>query len=225
MFTRVLAAAVLAGLAAGIVLSLVQQAWFTPLVLEAETYEPLGAGRDGYGQVGQAGEPWAPEDGVERTLYSLLANVLNGVGFALVLGGAIALSGRKIDWRRGLLWGLAGFVTFGVAPAIGLPPDPPGVDAGALLPRQVWWLGTVAMTASGLWLLILTKRRGLRALGVLALAAPHLIGAPHADISGGPVPPELIDEFIAASLLTTGVFWLALGGATGFVTHRLAGRA
>lgn len=225
MITRILAAALFAGLASGIVLSAVQQAWVTPLIHEAEAYETAGATGDGHGQDDHATEPWAPEDGAERTLYTLLANVLNGVGFALLLGGAIALSGRKIDWRQGLIWGLAGFVIFAVAPALGLPPDPPGVDAGALLPRQVWWLGTAAATGLGLWLLLLTKRRALWALGVLVLAAPHLIGAPPVDIHGGPTPPELINEFIAASLVTTGVFWLALGGAIGFVTPRLARRA
>ena len=119
-----MAAALLAGLAAGIVLSVVQQVWVAPLILQAEVFETAGA------EVLGDGQPWAPEDGVERTLYSLLANVLNGFGFALLLGAAIALSGRQADWRRGLLWGLAGFVVFGAAPALGLPPDPPGADAG-----------------------------------------------------------------------------------------------
>lgn len=222
MLTRLLATALIAGLASGIVLSLVQLAWLTPLIHEAETYEMAGAASAG--QDDHAAEPWAPEDGVERTFYTVLANVLNGVGFALLLGGAIALSGREIDWRRGLIWGLAGFAAFAVAPALGLPPDPPGVDAGPLLPRQIWWLGTAAATGSGLWLLLLTDRRALWALGVLAIAAPHLIGAPPVDIHGGPTPPGLITEFIAASLVSTGLFWLALGGAMGFVTPRLASR-
>lgn len=226
MFMRILAAALLAGLAAGIVLSVVQQAWVTPLILEAESYETAGAGHDELPGSGHpAAEPWAPEDGIERTLYTVLANVLNGVGFALLLGSAIALSGHRIDWRRGLLWGLAGFVTFGIAPALGLPPDPPGVDAGPLVPRQIWWLGTVAATGAGLWLLTLTKRRGLQVLGLLVLVAPHVIGAPPVDIHGGATPAGVINEFIAASLVATGVFWLALGGAVGFVTPRLAGRA
>lgn len=215
MFRRLLATALIAGFAAGIVLSVAQQAWVVPLILEAENFETAGATAHGH--------PWAPEDGVERTLFSLLANVLNGVGFALLLGAAIMLSGRTVDWRQGLLWGLAGFVAFGAAPALGLPPDPPGVDAGALGPRQAWWLGAAAATALGLWLLALTKRRALKALGVLALVAPHVIGAPPVDVHGGPVPPELVNEFIAASLVTTGVFWLALGGVSGHLARRQAG--
>ena len=213
MFGRIVATALLAGFAAGIVLSVVQQVWVTPLILQAETFETAGAEAHTHGQ------PWAPEDGVERTLYSVLANVLNGVGFALLLGAAITLSGRAVEWRHGLLWGLAGFVVFGVAPALGLPPDPPGVDAGELVPRQAWWLGTAAATALGLWLLALTKRRSLKALGVLALVAPHVIGAPTVDIHGGPVPAQLVNEFIAASLIATGAFWLVLGAMSGHLAR------
>lgn len=221
MLMRILAAALFAGLAAGLVLSVAQQFWVTPLIHEAESYE-TAAGPDHQGQTAGTTEPWTPEDGVERTLYTVLANVLNGVGFALLLGGAIALSRRAVDWRRGLVWGLAGFATFAVAPALGLPPDPPGVDAGALGPRQLWWLGTVVATGAGLWLLALTRRRLLQVLGLAVLVAPHAIGAPPVEIHGGPTPPDLISEFIVASLITTAVFWLALGVAVGFVTDRLA---
>lgn len=225
MLMRILATALVAGVAAGLVLSVVQLAWVAPLIVEAEAYETAGSGSEGPAPGEHAGETAAPENATRRVLLTVVANILNGVGFALLLGGGIALSGRRIDWRRGLLWGLAGFAAFAAAPALGLPPDPPGVDAGPLLPRQIWWLGTAAATAAGLWLLLLTKRRTLWALGVLALAAPHVIGAPPVDVHGGPTPPELIAEFIAASLVTTGVFWLTLGGAVGFVTHRLADRA
>ena len=212
MLGRIVATALLAGLVAGLVLSVVQQAWVAPLILQAETFETAGI---------EASAPGA-EDGVERTLYSVLANVLNGVGFALLLGTAITLSGRAVEWRYGLLWGLAGFFTFGVAPALGLPPEPPGVVAGELVPRQAWWLGTAAATALGLWLLALTKRRALKTLGALALAAPHVIGAPTVDIHGGPVPSQLINEFIAASLVATGAFWLVLGAMSGHLARRRA---
>ena len=212
MLGRIVATALLAGLVAGLVLSVVQQAWVAPLILQAETFETAGI---------EASAPGA-EGGVERTLYSVLANVLNGVGFALLIGTAITLSGRAVEWRYGRLWGLAGVFTFGVAPALGLPPEPPGVVAGELVPRQVWWLGTAAASALGLWLLALTKRRALKALGALALAAPHVIGPPTVDIHGGPVPSQLINDFIAASLVATGAFWLVLGAMSGHFARRRA---
>ncbi|MDA0240383.1 MAG: CbtA family protein, partial [Proteobacteria bacterium] len=47
------------------------------------------------------GNAWAPEDGFERTAFSLLSNVLTAIGFGFVLAGAMALSRRKISWREG----------------------------------------------------------------------------------------------------------------------------
>jgi predicted cobalt transporter CbtA len=62
----------------------------------------------------------------------VLANVSMAVGFALMLVAAFALSGRRITWRSGLLWGLAGYGVFFVAPSLGLPPEVPGTLAAPL---------------------------------------------------------------------------------------------
>ncbi len=35
-------------------------------------------------------------------------------------------------------------------------------------------------------------------------------------------PADVIDEFIVASLVTTGLFWLTLGGFTGLLYRRFA---
>ena len=227
MFRRILVTALLAGLAGGIVESAAQQAWVQPLILQAETFEAAASqkheaangGSDNGAQVA-AEAPAAGDTDYQRTLETLLANVLTGIGFALLLGAAIVLAGRETGWRRGLLWGLAGFAVFGAAPALGLPPEPPGVEAADLARRQAWWLGTVAASALGLWLLILVKHRALKALGVLVLVVPHAVGAPRLDVHGGVTPQAIIDEFVVASLVTSAVFWLVLGGMSGLLTRR-----
>lgn len=224
MFRRIVATALLAGLAAGIIVSAAQLVWVEPLILEAETFENAAQTQDS----GQATPAQAAPDeaaagaDVDRLLLTFLSNLLTGVGFALVLVAAITISGRQVDWRRGLIWGAAGFLCFAAAPALGLPPDPPGVDAGPLAPRQAWWLGTALATALGLWLLAFAGRRELRLLGIIVLAIPHVVGAPHVDISGAPTPPALIEEFIVASLVTSAAFWLVLGGVSGLVYRKLA---
>lgn len=227
MLTRILLTALAAGLLAGVFVSLAQSARLVPLIHHAESFEaaaPNGqAGHDGH-DGHDHGAAWAPAEGGERIGFTVLANVLTGVGFALLLSAAFALSGRAVDWRRGLLWGLAGFAVFALAPALGLPPDPPGVDAGPVLPRQLWWVGTAAATALGLGLLVFARPGVLKAAGVAALALPHAIGAPHVDVSGGATPEAVIDQFILASLATSGLFWLVLGGSAGWLYHRL-GRA
>lgn len=219
MLTRILLTALVAGLVAGVFVSLAQSARLVPLIHHAESFEAAAA--DDHHAPGPA---WAPAEGVERIGFTVLANVLTGVGFALLLAAGFALSGRAVDGRRGLLWGLAGFAVFALAPALGLPPDPPGVDAGPVLPRQLWWVGTAAATALGLGLLVFARPWQLKAVGVAALALPHAIGAPHLDAHGGAAPDAVIDAFIVASLATTGLFWLVLGGTAGWLYQRL-GRA
>src|SRR5689334_12534927 len=116
---RILAAGLIAGLVAGTVTTLAQRYQVTPLIFAAEVFEEAAAhpdhaqphSHDG-AAVHEAGEAWAPADGLERTAFTWLANVLTGVGFGMVLAAAIAFAGRPIDRRRGLIWGLAGYGAF-----------------------------------------------------------------------------------------------------------------
>lgn len=213
MLRKILATALIGGVAAGLVVSVVEFAWIDKLILQAEIYEHGGAAA--------AGADALAVD-MERAFLSVVTNILNGVGFALLLVGAIALSGRDVDWRRGILWGLAGYAVFTLAPALGLPPEPPGIDAGPLAARQTWWLATVLATCLALALLVFARRAPWRVAGLVLLVLPHIIGAPHIDLDGGNVPADLIRSFVIASLVTTGIFWLVLGGATGFLYRRLA---
>ncbi len=228
MLKRILVTALAAGLAAGVVVSLVQMMGVHPLIIEAETYEAATLAEEAaaHGENGENDEnevpPWRPGGGSERTFYTVLANMLTGFGFALLLSAALALHGGPVDWRRGLVWGLAGFAVFGLAPALGLPPEPPGVEAAPLAERQLWWLGTAAATALGLGLIAFAPRRLLKAVGVIALILPHAVGAPGLEAHGGAVPQDLVQAFVVASLAATALFWLVLGGLAGFLYPRLA---
>ena len=135
MIRRVLLIAVLAGLAAGMVETLVQLTRTTPLILSAESYESVG------GAVAQA---WAPEAGFERSAYLALASIVTATGFGMLLSAAFALHGGPVGLGRGVVWGLAGFAVFWLAPAIGLPPELPGAKAAPLLDRQFFRRGSVA---------------------------------------------------------------------------------
>ena len=228
MLKRILVTALAAGLAAGVVVSLVQMMGVRPLIIEAETYEAAApaeaaAAQSENGENGaNEASSWAPGDGIERISYTVLANMLTGFGFALLLSASLALHGRPVDWRRGFVWGLAGFAVFGLAPALGLPPEPPGVEAAPLAERQLWWLGTAAATALGLGLIAFAPRRLLKAVGAIVLILPHVVGAPGLEAHGGAVPQDLIQAFWVASLAATALFWLVLGGLAGFLYPRLA---
>lgn len=218
MIRRVLTAALLAGLIAGLAVSAVQRLAIVPLIFQAEALEaPAAVGHD-HGHEPGAG-PWAPADGLERTAWTVAANVLTGVAFALILAAGIVLRGGAVDGRRGVAWGLAGFACFALLPGLGLPPAPPGMAEGVLADRQVWWLATAVLSAGGLALIVFGRALVWRVAGVVLLATPHAVGAPLPDGTGGlfarMAEGGLPATFALASLGTTLVFWLVLGAVTG----------
>ena len=192
-FRPLMMVALLSGLLAGVFLSALQHFTVVPLIEKAEIYENAAH------KEAHAAEPegWHPAEGWQRIAWTAIATVLSSIGFAAVLFGFIALTGRSINAAGGLLWGLAAFVCFVLAPALGLPPQPPGVALAGLPDRQIWWFAAVVATALGLWLLLAARRPTWlnRIAGVICLALPHLIGAP--AIAGGEktIPPQLIRQF------------------------------
>src|SRR4051794_22555403 len=152
IFRNVVFVAALAGLVSGVVQTALQTYATDPLIHQAEVFENAGAGEHDHVAVPAAGEQaaapahdeqaWAPADGWERFGSNLLARVISGVGFALVLVAVSEFAGGIANWRQGLLWGLAGFAAFTLAPGFGLRPELPAMPAADLLGRQVWWWST-----------------------------------------------------------------------------------
>lgn len=215
-FRELVVAALWTGLLAGLLLTAVQQIQVIPTLLKAEVYEEKAAVA-----VTSTTEhileqhAWQPENGWERTGYTAVANISLAVGFALLIGAGMCLRGGAGNWRKGLLWGLAGYITFFVAPSLGLPPEVPGTEAAKLGDRQIWWLMTVLDTGFGLSLLVFAKTRVNKFYGAVLLAAPHLINAPQPEVHGSAAPAELAQSFIVATVFANAVFWLALGGLMG----------
>lgn len=224
MMRRVLLAALAAGLAVGVLVTALQAFTTTPLILAAEVYEAAGGGEahghahdDGHAHDGDGAFPGGE---VDRLVSTLLANVVTSVGFALLLVAGFALSGRHVDERQGLLWGLAGFAVFALAPAAGLPPELPGTMAAELADRQAWWLFAAGGAAVGLWLIVFWRNRFGIPLGLAAALLPHVVGAPAPEAMGGSAPPELAAEFAALAIAVQAVFWAMLGWIAGGLYRR-----
>lgn len=234
VFRNAVFLAAIAGLFAGIVMTGLQSFFTVPLILEAETYEgAVEAAHDhGTGHVhtheavaeDHHGEAWAPEDGAARTFYTALANIVTAVGFGLLLVTVSELAGGIVGWRHGLIWGLAGFSAFTLAPGLGLPPELPAMPAADLFARQVWWIATVCATAGGIALIAFGKNMFLALLGVALIVAPHIVGAPQPVSHDTPVPADLHHRFVVAVTLTNLVFWLVLGGVAGLARARFENR-
>jgi cobalt transporter subunit CbtA len=165
-------------------------------------------------------EGWQPADGFERTAFTLLANIVTGVGFALLLIAASELAGGIAGWRQGVFWGLAGFAVFTLAPGLGLPPELPAMPAAELGARQLWWVATV-LSAAGALALIFYGRSPLAIVAAIALlVAPHLIGAPEQVSYDTPIPEGLHHSFVVAVVLTALLFWVLLGALAGLFRER-----
>ncbi|MCK9398112.1 MAG: CbtA family protein [Methylobacter sp.] len=215
-FRELITAALWTGLLAGLLLTAVQQIQVIPTLLQAEVYEENAAAAVAANpENSHEHHEWQPENGWQRTFFTAVANISLGVGFALLIGSVMCLRGRPSSWRIGLLWGLAGYLTFFVAPSLGLPPEVPGTETAKLADRQSWWLITVLDTGFGLSLLAFAKTRTNKFFGAALLAAPHLISAPQPEIHSSAAPAELAQSFIVATVFANAVFWLAIGGLMG----------
>jgi cobalt transporter subunit CbtA len=229
-FRNIVVVAALAGAIAGLGMTAAQQLTTVPLILKAEVYEGQAASAPAHdhGDVAtaQAGahehgdEGWSPADGFERTFFSVLANIVTGVGFALLLVAASELFGGIKNWQQGVLWGLAGFAVFTLAPGLGLPPELPAMPAAELGARQLWWVATALSTAIALGLLFYGRSLVAVLAAIVLLVAPHLIGAPQPVSYESPIPEGLHHSFIVAVVLTTLLFWVLLGGLAGLFRGR-----
>ncbi|HEY0837681.1 MAG TPA: CbtA family protein [Azospirillum sp.] len=228
MLRRILSAALAAGLLAGVLVSVLQAALTTPLILQAEVYEQaMPAHGHGGGNQAQAHAHPAPSgtdwgEVAARTGLTVAANLVTGVGFALLVVAGFTLSGRAVEEREGLLWGLAGFAAFTLAPALGLAPEVPGTYAADLADRQAWWSFAAAGAAAALWLLAFGRAPWRFPVALAVAALPHILGAPEPAAFGGGVPPELAGQFAARSIGVGALFWCALGWLAGGFFRRLS---
>lgn len=146
------------GTLAGLLLFAIQHFTIVPLIKKAETYELSAHHHD---EAHSNDEEWAPAEGAERTFYTALTTVLGAIGFSAIVFGIVSFTSVALNWRKGAFLGLLAFICVNLAPAFGLPPEPPGVPAADLFDRQLWWVGTIVATGLGLWLIQLRKPRGI----------------------------------------------------------------
>jgi cobalt transporter subunit CbtA len=229
MIGRIVLAALVAGLLAGFVLAGIQQVRLTPLIAQGETYEKAADGEQppcretmpGMKTCGDGGAPpWQPAEGISRTLFTSAASMLAGAGYAIVLTGISLLSGVPITKGNGMIWGLCGFLAAALAPAMGLPPEVPGMPESDVSARQLWWASTIALTGLAIYLIALRPEAWAKFLAVPLLALPHLIGAPTAHESATQIPPELASRFATNSLAAAAIFWCLIGLFLGLAFER-----
>lgn len=231
MFGKMLASALFAGLAGGLVAAFLQVYLMVPVILEAELYES-GIRVHNAESALPPGERQAAEDAARataeaeafaRNFATFLATTAAYTGFALLMVAGFALarrSGIEVGARSGILWGMGGFVAFQLAPALGLPAELPGASAAALPLRQLWWSFAVVATLGGIIAIAFGRTLPLQLVGVGLLALPVLVPAPHPAEYGGVVPPELATLFAGRALAVGAATWAVLGFFAGHFWSR-----
>jgi len=221
MFTRIVTSALFAGAAAGLLASLLQLAFVQPVLLHAELYESgqlVHFGGRAVSAVQDLGGFDAVRDGLTMAFTMAVYT-----GYALLLIAAMAFAGEYghgVTARQGIVWGLAGFVAVHLAPGFTLAPEVPGIAAGEVFARQIWWFATVFAAAAALGLIAFGKNWLAWGAAAVLLLAPHLVGAPLPDSFTGPVPPEIAALFAARALGVGCAAWVLTGLFAGFFWQR-----
>lgn len=205
-FRRLVLIALASGVLAGSAVMLVQHEFVVPMIRVAELGEAAAT-------AASTGHDPALAEVAPSLAMTWTANVLNGIGFGLLLIVTMTIRGGGLGWRQALGWAAAGFACFALAPALGLPPALPGAPEAPLGDRQLWWIATCGLSAIGLLALIDADRVLMKAAGVVLIVLPHAIGAP----ATGPADTS----FVLAALGSLAVFWAVLAGATVALAARL----
>ena len=109
IFRSIVFSAALAGLIVGVVISVAQFFATLPLIQKSEVYERKSAAQTAPAVQERAGaahdhevthdSEWEPEEGFQRNAFTVGANILTAIGFALLLIGVYAIRGRPVTWR------------------------------------------------------------------------------------------------------------------------------
>lgn len=244
IFQRLIWASLAVALAVGIVQTGVQRLQAVPIILAAEVFEDQKveapateaapsdhAGHEGHAMA-EAAEEWAPADGVERTLWTFVANVLHAFSMALLVFAVMGVAQWRGTTLRALPLALvtaaAGWLVFHFWPSIGLHAEIPGMDAARLGSRQGWWTLAAVSAAAACAVAAGLRSHARWLIAAALLALPYIVGAPHitADPLAGfqgeaqAVLRDLGAQFVWATTWVSIAFWACMGLATGLAFQR-----
>ncbi|APW37298.1 hypothetical protein RD110_08915 [Rhodoferax koreense] len=230
LFQRLIWCALAVAVLLGSAQSVLQRFQTVPIILAAEVFEgekvePVQATAHEHEAAHEHGaEEWAPAEGLERTGWTWVANVLHAFSMALLALAAMGLW----TYRRGANTGAfklafavaaSGWLSLHFWPSLGLHAEVPGMDAAALGARQGWWVLAAACAALACGITAFATRVWRFVAAVAFLALPFLVGAPQhtgdalAGFSGAAHAQleELGRQFIWATTWLSLSFWALMG--------------
>ncbi len=177
-------------------------------------------------------EEWAPANGLERTFWTWVANVLHAFAMALLLYAALGVSvlrgSQRPVWLLAAGAAAAGWLSLHLWPSLGLHAEVPGMDAAPLGARQTWWLLAVASSAGACAALAWLRPAWRWLVAAALLALPFAVGAPQlgtdplAGFSGeAQAQLRLLgQQFVVATHILALSFWVCMGLVGGWTFAR-----
>lgn len=231
-FKGIIAAAVVAGLAAGLCVAVFHFALTAPVIEHAVALELASHGGH---------ETAAPVVSRETQRIGLFVGLLlYGAFWALLFGLAFFFGRRALPWSsrvgQGSAAGLLAAWCLGVFPFLKYPANPPGVgEPETIALRQALFLTFLVLSIVGaaialsLWRISRGRvpwspvKRALLAVGGYVVFAIVLFMAMPANPDPVHLPAELVGRFRVLSLVGVGLFWLVLGCIFGLMLQRAEG--
>ena len=219
MTRNLLSSGVIAGAATALVVAILQLWLIQPLIVEAEMFETgikvLATSVTAATEMASNHEATESSDGIDvtRASFTVLFLIVTWSGFGLLAVSGIAVLRHVLPSLAvsAPAIALVGFATFSLMPALGLPPELPGMPAADLATRQIWWVATALATFAAV-VAALRFWSYVAWLGAVALVAgPHLIGAPMPPIAPATVPPDLAALYTARVLGVSFLGWMLCG--------------
>ncbi len=237
-FGAIIKAALLAGLAAGLVVAAVQFVWSEPVIDRAIVLEEqLHAVDNARANAAQPPQETPVVDRPTQKKGLFLGYTIYGLAWGLLFGAAYAIAQPHLSVNsrlaKGVLLAGVSFWAVGLLPFLKYPANPPGVgDPETIDFRQHIYLGMlvggIAVVALGLAVhRALLARRGRWtavgvALGAVALGSAALYAALPSNPDVVHMPAGLVADFRMHSLAGLALFWLVLGGVFGPVLSWLS---
>jgi predicted cobalt transporter CbtA len=142
----------------------------------------------------------------------------------MLLGAMYVLSGKS-GVVPGVLWGLAGFATFHLGPALVVPPSIPALHLAPLSLRQAAWV--IAAFCTGLGLAVFAFGPNAAKIGgLLLLLLPSVLFRLLFSESGSDIPSPALSAlehlFTVCVLGDLLLFWVVLGALSGHVFEQSA---
>jgi cobalt transporter subunit CbtA len=213
-----LSSGLLAGAATGLVVALLQLFLIQPLIIEAERYETGVMVLPGPEAVAPDRAPdhgnieASVKSGLTRGALTVLFLTLTWSGFGLLAAAGVATAQLVAPDRPITVLGIAiaGFATAALAPALGLPPELPGMPAADIEARRIWWIWSGLAMLAALTLAFRFRSFGARFVSFAVAASPHVFGAPSAPLAVATIPPDLAALYVSRVLGVSFFGWLVM---------------